>query len=332
MNKTLARWFQDAWYKEMYVSTWIMPFSLIYVDFVRLRRFLYRTRILKSRALPVPVVVVGNITVGGTGKTPLVIWLANLLREQGLKPGVISRGYGGATKEKPVVVRADSDPDQVGDEPLLIVRHTGCPMVVCADRVAAGRRLLQLNDCDVVICDDGLQHYALRRDVEIAVIDGQRRFGNGYCLPAGPLREPIERLREVDLVIVNGEATEEGEYSMRFEGGQAVNLKTGEAVELAQFKGKDCHAVAGIGNPRRFFDLLKAAGLQVRAHAFPDHHRFETDDIDFKGDAPVLMTEKDAVKCQSFASDRHWCVPIRAEPQAEFAVQLFKILKEKSNG
>ncbi|WP_031432889.1 tetraacyldisaccharide 4'-kinase [Methylomarinum vadi] len=332
MKKTLARWLQDAWYKEMYVSTWIMPFSLIYVDIIRLRRFLYCKGIFKSSKLPVPVIIVGNITVGGTGKTPLVIWLANWLREHGYNPGVISRGYGGEAKEKAVFVGKDSDPQVVGDEPVLIARHSASPMAVCADRVAAGRTLLQQHDCDVIVCDDGLQHYALQRDIEIAVIDGQRRFGNGYCLPAGPLREPIERLREVDLVIVNGEAEEEGEYAMRFIGDRAVNLKTGEEKELRQFKDTPCHALAGIGNPQRFFKLLTAAGLKFQEHVFPDHFQFAAADIRFQDGKPALMTEKDAVKCQAFADESHWHVPIRAEPQADFSEQLLTLLKEKTHG
>lgn len=332
MTKSLVRWVQDAWYKEMFISTWIMPLSLIYVDIIRIRRFLYRKHFFNSSKLPVPVIIVGNITVGGTGKTPLVIWLVNLLREKGCNPGVISRGYGGATKDRAVFVKPDSRPEEVGDEPLLIVRHSGCPMVVCSDRAKAGRRLLQYYDCDVIICDDGLQHYALQRDIEIAVIDGQRRFGNGYCLPAGPLREPVERLREVDLIIVNGDTAEEGEYVMHFIGQEAVNLQTGETVALQALREADCHALAGIGNPRRFFTLLAEAGLRFTEHAFPDHHLYRAADIDFKDDRPVLMTEKDAVKCQAFSDERHWYVPIRAKPETAFTEQLLMKLTEKSDG
>lgn len=332
MKKTLARWLQDAWYKEMYVSTWIMPLSMLYWDVIRLRRFLYRKGIYKSVKLPVPVIIVGNITVGGTGKTPLVIWLAQLLRQQGYKPGVISRGYGGEELQEPVLVQADSRPEEVGDEPILIAEHSGAPLVVCSDRAAAGQMLISQQGCDVIIADDGLQHYALRRDIEIAVIDGERRFGNGYCLPAGPLREPVERLREVDLVIVNGKPKEEGELEMTFTGRIAVNIKTGEQRELSAFAGVHCHAVAGIGNPSRFFTLLEQAGLSFKSHAFPDHHYYSASDIDFKGADAVLMTEKDAVKCRAFAGENHWFVPIQAQPQAEFGERLLTLLKEKTHG
>ncbi len=332
MKKTLARWVQDMWYKEMYISTWIMPLSMFYLDFIRLRRFLYRKGMFKSIRLPVPVIIIGNITVGGTGKTPLVIWLADLLKRQGYRPGVISRGYGGETGEKPMIVREDSDPLVVGDEPLLIARNSDCPVVVCRNRAAAGRHLLSRYDCNVIISDDGLQHYALQRDVEIAVIDGERRFGNGYCLPAGPLREPVERLREVDLVIVNGDASEENEYSMQFVGTQAVNLKSGEIKSFNDFSGSSVHTLAGIGNPDRFFKLLKNAGVEIETQAFPDHYQFSASDIEFGNDMPVLMTEKDAVKCRQFAGKNHWFVPIKAEPEAEFTNHLLTLLKEITHG
>lgn len=332
MKKTLARWLQDAWYQEMYVSTWIMPLSMIYLDVIRLRRFLYRKGFYKSVKLPVPVVIVGNITVGGTGKTPLVIWLAQLLRQKGYNPGVISRGYRGEDLQQPELVRKDSRPDVVGDEPLLIAEHSGAPLAVCRDRAAAAQLLIAEHGCDVIVADDGLQHYALQRDIEIAVIDGERRFGNGYCLPAGPLREPVERLREVDLVIVNGKAQEQGEYEMALTGAHAVNLKTGERRELQTFVGVKCHAVAGIGNPARFFTLLQQVGLNVTKHAFPDHYAFTAGDLSFKGGEAVLMTEKDAVKCRAFAADKHWYVPVEAQPQAEFGERLLTLLKEKNHG
>ena len=333
MKKTIARWFQDAWYKEMYISTMIMPLSMFYMDFMRFRRFLYRKGIYyKSTKLPVPVIIVGNISVGGTGKTPLVIWLDNYLKQSGYKPGIISRGYGGQDEEQPLSVNSDSNPAQVGDEAVLISRHTASPMVICSDRVEAAQYLLKNNDCDVIISDDGLQHYALQRDIEIAVIDGQRRFGNGYCLPAGPLREPVERLMEVDLVIVNGEAQEDNEYSMIFAGDDAVNLKTGQTRPLSEFSKQPCHALAGIGNPNRFFTFLASKSIQFKQYAFPDHHPFSSADVSFKDEKPVLMTEKDAVKCSDFAQDKHWYVPIKAEPQAQFSLQLLKLLKDKTHG
>jgi len=331
MKKTISRWLQDIWYGDMFIGLCLMPLGFVFADIVRFRRFLYRLGVLKSHKLAVPVIIVGNITVGGTGKTPLVIWLANWLRQQGFKPGVISRGYGGQTDASaamPYWVEADSSPARVGDEALLIKRQTGCPVVVCPLRAEAAHYLLRTADCDLIIADDGLQHYALQRDIEIAVIDGVRRFGNGYCLPAGPLREPISRLQEVDFVVVNGEKSEQGHFSMALPGDVAINLATGEQRSLASFVGADCHAMAGIGNPGRFFALLAQAGLACSTLSFPDHHQFCPQDLLIKGDGPVLMTEKDAVKCAAFATDRHWYVPVAALPEAGFSERLLIRLRE----
>nr|WP_036275566.1 tetraacyldisaccharide 4'-kinase [Methylomonas sp. 11b] len=333
MNKKLVKWFEDAWYKEMYISAWLMPWSMLYVDAIRLRRFLYRMGILKKTRLPVPVIIVGNITVGGTGKTPLVIWMVEFLKQNGYKPGVISRGYAGAGSTSPQAVTAESDPAQVGDEAVLLAKRCACPIVVGAERVAAGRQLLSTNACDVLISDDGLQHYALERDIEIVVIDGQRRFGNGYCLPVGPLREPQERVKHVDLVVVNGpDELLEGELPMHCKGQQLINLQTGEVKALSDFKGMACHALAAIGNPARFFAQLAAAGLNCQTHALPDHHPFTAEDLQFKEPRPVLMTEKDAVKCARFATDQYWYLPIDAELPEAFSQQLLKLLKDKAHG
>ncbi|AEG01054.1 tetraacyldisaccharide 4'-kinase [Methylomonas methanica] len=333
MKAKISRWFEDAWYQEMYMSAWFMPLSMFYVDAIRLRRFLYRTGLKKSVRLPVPVVIVGNLTVGGTGKTPLVIWLVRLLKQQGYKPGVISRGYAGGENAQPLSVTASSDPRQVGDEALLLARRCDCPVAVCAERPAAGRHLLAEQACDVIISDDGLQHYALQRDIEIVVIDGQRRFGNGYCLPVGPLREPPERVNTVDFVVVN-EPKEllDGELAMHCRGDQLVNLRTGEIRSLAEFKDIPCHAVAGIGNPQRFFAQLAAAGLDCQAHAFPDHHPFVAGDLQFKDAKPVIMTEKDAVKCAAFAQPDHWYLPVDAELPEAFTAPFLTLLKDKTDG
>jgi tetraacyldisaccharide 4'-kinase len=334
MKNALARWFVDAWYKEMYISTWFMPLSLVYVDVIRLRRFLYRIGVFKSSRLPVPVIIVGNITVGGTGKTPLVIWLVELLKQQGYKPGVISRGYGGAAEGGPLLVSPNSDVAVVGDEAVLLARRCDCPVMVNRDRPAAAKQLLADYPCDVIISDDGLQHYALQRDLEIVVIDGQRRFGNGYCLPVGPLREPPERIKQVDLVVVNGKQAElqPDEYAMHCDGDQLVNLLNGERKALADFKGSACHAIAGIGNPARFFAQLTAAGINCVSHGFPDHHAYQAADLQFRDEKPVLMTEKDAVKCLSFAKPGYWYLPVNAELPAAFAQQLLKLLKDKHHG
>jgi len=328
MKKTLARWTTDIWYKDPFIGVWLMPFGFLFSDAVKFRKFLYRLGVLKTHTLPVPVIIVGNITVGGTGKTPLIIWLAGLLKESGFKPGIISRGYGGQSESWPQWVTADSDAKNVGDEAVLIAKQTGCPMAVGPLRVDAAKLLLKQADCDVILSDDGLQHYALNRTIEIAVIDGERRFGNGYCLPAGPLREPIERLQAVDFIIVNGEKSEDNECSMRLIGDTAVNLVTGEQKPLQEFN--NCHALAGIGNPERFFKLLEAAGLSCITHSFPDHYQFQLSDIEFADNKPVLMTEKDAVKCKAFASNQHWYLPVKAVPEPVFAEQLLNLLKRKA--
>lgn len=202
-------------------------------------------------------------------------------------------------------------------------------MAVGPLRVDAANVLLKQAGCDVILSDDGLQHYALNRDIEIAVIDGERRFGNGYCLPAGPLREPIERIHSVDFVIVNGEKSEDNEFSMQLVGDTAVNLVTGEQKSLREFNADNCHALAGIGNPDRFFKLLEAAGLICTCHSFPDHYQFRVHDIEFADNKPVLMTEKDAVKCTAFAGLQHWYVPVKAVPEPLFAEQLLNLLREK---
>ncbi|MGZ5051504.1 MAG: tetraacyldisaccharide 4'-kinase [Methylobacter sp.] len=329
MKKTLSRALTDLWYKDHFIGVWLSPLGYLFSDAVKFRKFLYRTGVLKKHRLPVPVIVVGNITVGGTGKTPLLIWLARMLKEQGYKPGIISRGYGGQAESWPQWVDTDSTAEQVGDEAILISKQTGCPMAVGPLRADAARLLLEKSDCDLILSDDGLQHYALERDIEIVVIDGERRFGNGHFLPAGPLREPIERLRSVDFIVVNGEKSEQEEFSMAIRGDTAVNLASGQEKPLHEFANTDCHALAGIGNPDRFFKLLASVGLNCQTHSFPDHYRFQPNDIALPGSGPVLMTEKDAVKCMSFASERHWYVPVKAVPETGFAEQLLALLRSK---
>jgi tetraacyldisaccharide 4'-kinase len=274
--------------------------------------------------------VVGNLTVGGTGKTPLVIWLVERLRAMGLRPGIVLRGYGAGETGKAMtqVVEFDSDPAQVGDEALLLRLRTGVPVRVDRDRVRAARALVAA-DVNVIVADDGLQHLRLARNYEIAVIDAARGFGNGYLLPAGPLREPVTRLATVGAVVINGEsgagaALAEGHaqalFSMRLCGERLYPLATplagspgaDSSIALASFAGKQVHAMAGIGNPQRFFDQLRGAGLRVSEHPFPDHHRYRSPDLQFDDDLPVLMTEKDAVKCRAFAADNRWYLPVTA--------------------
>lgn len=321
----------EIWASRHSVAIALLPLSWLFCGIVWLRRRYYRLRNRFQRRLPVPVIVVGNLTVGGTGKTPLVIWLATYLRSHGYRPGIVSRGYGGKARHWPQFVTADSDPRLVGDEPVLIAARSDCPVVAAPDRAQAARALHEKFDGNVIVSDDGLQHYGLMRDIEIAVIDGARRFGNGWCLPAGPLREPVTRLREVDYVITNGIAAA-GKYAMRLNGETAVGLRDPyERRPLATFRGQTVHAVAGIGHPDRFFGLLKFHGLEIEAHPFPDHHVYTPDDLAFDR-RPILMTEKDAVKCKAFAQRNHWSVPVTAVPDAVFADRLLEQLRSLSDG
>lgn len=317
----LADTLQAAWYGRGRAPWWTGPLSVLYGALSGLRRALYRSGALSSERLPVPVLVIGNISVGGTGKTPLTIALAETLRQHGFRPGVVSRGYGGKQRE-PLLLDAASDPAQVGDEPCLI-RASGVEVAVGRDRPAAARLLLEAG-CDVVIADDGLQHYRLARDIEICVIDGERRFGNGRLLPAGPLREPLRRLDTVTFQVCNGGCPEGGEIPMRLSGGEARSLLDRRAVPLDVFAGQPVRAVAAIGNPRRFFDSLRGQGLDVEAQAFPDHHAYTAAELDFPGRQPLLMTEKDAIKCMGFAQPHWWAVPVRAQLPGDFLAALVR--------
>lgn len=308
---------QTLWYQKNFLSYLLWPFSAVYQGFVAFRHCLYRWGVKKTTYFPVPVIVVGNLTVGGVGKTPLVISLANALKQQGWRPGLVSRGYGGSAIRSPQAVQANSDPRLIGDEAVLIVQKTACPLVVCKKRVKAVARLLQNNNCNIVISDDGLQHLALGRQIEIAVIDGERRFGNGFCLPAGPLREPIQRLKTVDLKITNGVA-EAGEWSMHLVPGEIYQLMNpSRRLTVDDWAGKTIHAVAGIGHPQRFFNTLENLGLKIRAHPFPDHYFFQKSDLDFGQNTIVVMTEKDAIKCHTLIDERHWCLPVHAKLSPE---------------
>jgi len=317
------------WQSKQGAAKFLRPFSWLYCSIVVCRRWGYLLKIKKTEKITAPVIVVGNLTVGGTGKTPLVIWLTNYLKEHGYQAGVISRGYGGKARHWPQQVRPDGDPVAVGDEAILISKRTACPMAVGPERLVSGRELLHYHPaCNVIISDDGLQHYALYRDIEVAVIDGKLRFGNGYCLPAGPLRERITRLKKVDFIVTNGEAGKD-EYGMRYNITDACNMQdSSQSQAVEQFKGQQVHAVAGIGNPDRFFNQLTGMGIDVIAHPFPDHYFYKETDLDFGDDKPVLMTEKDAVKCKRFAKQHHWFVPVTVEVQETFGKAILEKLKE----
>ncbi|HEX7916961.1 tetraacyldisaccharide 4'-kinase [Rudaea sp.] len=316
---TLAQRLPEIWYDAEPSPFWLRAFVPVYRGLRALHRVPYAFGWKKPQRLPVPVIVVGNLTVGGTGKTPLVIALVEALRARGRKPGVISRGYGGAA-DSAELLDAGNDAARVGDEPVLIRAATGVPVAVGRDRASAGRLLLANHDCDVLVADDGLQHLALSRDVEICVIDGERRFGNGLLLPAGPLREPLSRLDSIDFRICNGGEVQAGEVPMQLIGDTAVSLRdAGVQKPLRDFAGRRVHAVAGIGNPARFFAMLRSVGIEVVEHAFADHHAYAAGDLEFGDDAPVLMTAKDAVKCRAFARANCWQVPVRTNlPQAFF--------------
>jgi tetraacyldisaccharide 4'-kinase len=325
-------WLEKHWYRLTPVSLILLPVSWAYCCVMRLRGLGYRWNLLRSVKLSVPVIVVGNITVGGTGKTPLVIWLVAFLKQKGLRPGIVTRGYQGRAQAWPQLVLPQSDPEQVGDEAVVLARRGACPVVADPDRVRAAQTLVRNHGCDVIVSDDGLQHLRLARDIEIAVIDGERRFGNGWCLPAGPLREPKSRLNRVSLHMINGRPRT-GELGMEFvETGFCRVVASAKLMTMADFKERQVHAVAGIGHPSRFFAQLRRLGFNVIEHPFPDHHRFSPADIAFDDNKPVIMTQKDAVKCESFATDRHWCLFVEARPDPVFGERVWQLLEEKRRG
>lgn len=312
-SKNNVDWLQHHWYRLTPFHLILLPASLLFGILVALRRMLYRSGILPSIRLTVPVIIVGNITVGGTGKTPLTLALAQQLTAHGWHPLIISRGYRGDNRQQAVGIHDTAQ--QVGDEPLLMARRNICPVWVGADRVATAQAALRANpQCDVVLCDDGLQHYRLQRDVEIAVVDGKRGFGNGWLLPAGPLREPPGRLQTVDAQVVNGIDPQPGQYAMRLGGAVFHNLCNPEQTATAgDFQHLRNHAVSGIGNPQRYFDSLQQLGILCTPHAFPDHHPYTRGDLAFADCDAILMTEKDAVKCTEFADPRYWVLRVDAQ-------------------
>ena len=325
MSKTTTTdsFIQRIWYEGSAAYWILLPLSWLFGGLVALRKRLYERGVLTSVRINRPVVVVGNITVGGTGKTPISIWLATQLKERGMRPGIISRGYGGSVGRDPIQVNADSDPNIVGDEAVLMAKRSECPVVVHRNRVRAAQDLSMLG-ADVIISDDGLQHYRLARHYEIAVIDGARGFGNGHLLPAGPLREPIHRLKSVDRAVLNRSVLRGKRAisdipkdvpvtSFYLKGTTARSLDKGEEVPLARFAGREVHAVAAIGNPGRFFTFLESHGMQVIEHAFPDHARLSEENLRYDDGLDVLMTEKDAVKCGDLKIGNCWYVPVDVE-------------------
>lgn len=322
-------WLERHWYRKTPLSILLLPMSWAYCALMWLRRKLYRLGIFPVVKLAVPVIVVGNLTVGGSGKTPFVTWLAGFLRRQGVRPGIVLRGYGGSASDWPHGVTPQHDPDVVGDEAVMLARQSECPVAADPDRVRAARYLIREHRCDVIVSDDGLQHLRLGRDLEIVVIDGERRFGNGYCLPAGPLREPVSRLRDVPVRVANGvPGAEEFGMALIETGLCRVNAPDVYA-STGSFKGETVHAVAGIGHPARFFMHLRRLGIKPIEHPFPDHHRYAPDDIRFADDLPIIMTQKDAVKCERFADERAWYLMVEARPDPRVEDEVWRRLKEK---
>lgn len=325
IRQHLHDWLQRAWYQNAAGYRLLLPMSGLYWLVITLRRALYRSGIFKSHRVGVPVIVVGNVTAGGTGKTPTTIWLATALKRAGFTPGIVSRGYGGSQSGAPLRVDGASDTALVGDEPVLIARRSGCAVAVDRDRVRAAKLLID-DGADLIIADDGLQHLKLARDYEICVVDGQRWFGNRRVLPAGPLREPASRAADVDQMLVNGpiertpeSTTEQNAIPFSLVAKEAERLNGSLVRPLSGFAGETVHAAAAIGNPERFFELLRRHGFDVIEHAFPDHARLSRRQIDFGDELNVFMTEKDAVKLDRDLGDRYWSIPVELEMEPSLA-------------
>lgn len=322
----------SAWYRGHPALALLRPLEALYRRVVQRQRAAFLAGQGAIYRAPVPVVVVGNITVGGTGKTPLILWLIEHCRARGLRVGVVSRGYGATPPRLPWRVTAEQDAGTAGDEPLLIVQRSGVPLMSDPDRSRAVRALLEAEALDLILCDDGLQHYRLARDLELVLIDAARGLGNRRCLPAGPLREPAERLRSVDAVLYNGAAADgDGGYAFRLQPTALVNLASGARQPLTHFPaGQALHAVAGIGNPQRFFNTLEALHWRPIPHAFADHAQYGAAQLSFSPALPIVMTEKDAVKCRAFAAADCWYLAVDAVPSpafvAWFDAQLLRLL------
>ncbi len=331
---------EKAWHREAGWLILLWPLSLLFQAITKLRRALLQRK-LPPAGLKAPVIIIGNISLGGTGKTPLLITLAQTLQKQGFKPGIISRGYGGSSTSYPLAVDGASDVRESGDEAFLIAEKTGCPVYVDPDRSAALEALRRNEDVNVVLSDDGLQHYKLYRDIEVLVVDGQRLFSNGFCLPAGPLRESLARLKEVQHIVVNGDAAKEipelkAASTMRLLPRYLINLVSGEKRPFAGAPfnmGNTLQAVSALGNPQRFYDLLGQLPYQLETYSFPDHHAFSADDFKARGideHQPVVMTEKDAVKCRQFAKNNFWYLSVEVNLESQFVERLVADIRKVS--
>jgi tetraacyldisaccharide 4'-kinase len=297
-----------VWYGTHPLRWLLLPLSWGYRFIVRVRRW-YLQNFCQEKC-PVPIIVVGNLTVGGVGKTPLVIELAKKIQQKGLKVGIVSRGYRAKIKHYPYEVQLNDSAAHVGDEPLMLAQKTQCPVVIAPKRTQAVRYLIEKHQVQIIISDDGLQHYRMDRAIEIAVIDGMRGLGNGLCIPAGPLRESEDRLQHVDFTIVN-EGIWEDAYPMNLVPGTLVKMSTQEAIDPAIITGKTA-AVAAIGNPQRYYSTLRKLGIEFTEYSFPDHYCFKSNDLNYK-ESFIIMTEKDAVKCRSFVTDKMYYLPVEAQ-------------------
>lgn len=322
MLSRLARHIENNWYQPAWKNAWLIPLWLVVVPLVWLKRRYFLLR--QKSANSVPVVVVGNITVGGTGKTPLILLLSERAAALGLRPAIVSRGYGGHSGSYPLLLTSSTPVTESGDEPALLFRRLGCPVVVDPERARAVQAVTGL--ADIIFSDDGLQHYAMQRDAELVVVDGQRRFGNGWLLPVGPLREPVGRLRSVDEVLVNGDDFTVQPVAL-------INACTGEQKPLDSLRGQMVDAVAGIGNPQRFYRTLSCSGAQLIEHSFADHHAFSAADFVFSDpQRPLVMTEKDWVKCQVFAQPHWWYLQVSAVATPAVLQRLDHLLQRLAGG
>lgn len=331
------RLIEQAWYENHPIKWLLLPLNLLFWTISTLRRVCYKLNVFKQPELPLPVIVVGNIGVGGNGKTPIVLYLVEHLKAKGINVGVISRGYGGEKRQQPKLIDSNTTAEEAGDEPVLIFQRTNVPVVVSPDRVENIKALHKLG-CQLVISDDGLQHYRMRRNVELVIVDGNRRFGNGWLMPAGPLREGLWRLNTVDKVIVNGGVAQPNELKMQLRGVELVNVVTDERISIDDFfalkcPAKNVNAIAGIGNPSRFFNSLQQLGFSIgKSIGFVDHHHFEKQDFHrFDDSIPLLMTEKDAVKCRNLVASNTWYLPVNAYFALEQGEQLIELIIKRSN-
>lgn len=324
-------WIERGWYNGSVLNYLLLPLSLLFMLVSTIRRGLFKLGVLKSVKVARPVVIVGNISVGGNGKTPFTLWLVELLKANDIKVGVISRGYGGKADYYPVAVDSSFDTTKFGDEPVLIHRRTGCPVVVGSDRIKSCEMLINQYGCDIIISDDGMQHYRLQRNMEVAIVDAARQFGNGWLMPVGPLRELKSRLKQVDHIIYNGQS-DQG-ISFELAPGAPIQVQIdSDMIPGHPFKFDAAHLVCGIGNPARFKQTVTKQGIGVNSFtAFADHHHFSAIDFAAFGDEPVLMTEKDAVKCQAFARPNWWYLPVDARLPKTFEQQFLTHIRQVIN-